>query len=370
MGQETELFNFNWGWRFLSWPSHLKSVAEGKIVDIMPYPLRMVAHTHHEAMRTVFSVGWELMHCPHRGHHHQLIQCLGRWIMHFANPLHWMPHPVKTLANGRILDLLPNPVKSVAQGRILDLLPSQVKSVAQGRILDLVPEPVRKVADGRIMGLLPDALNKVAGGNIMGLLPDPLNKVAGGNIMDLLPGQLHHIARGNIMALLPWQLNKIVHGRIMHLLPEPVQLIAGGQADSIRTTLTLGNELMKCANPTSQGDLVQCLGFKIVGSVPPLNFLNRLGDIFSEFIEAFAKVAATVATQAMKGGQSLLQVPGSPKPWSLTLNSPKPSANTWARTHQKTARARDSGIYQVAATTEFPSADSPPMVHHRGRLRV
>ncbi|CAE7310113.1 unnamed protein product [Symbiodinium natans] len=72
---------------------------------------------------------------------------------------------------------------------------------------------------------------------------------------------------------------------------------------------------------------IQCLGYKIVGSIPPLNFLNRLGEIFAEFVESFAKVASAVATQAMKGGKSLLQ---------------------------------------TAATSDFPSAGAPPMVHHRG----
>ena len=123
------------------------------------------------------------------------------------------------------------------------------------------------------------------------------------------------------------QLNQIASGDIMGLMPGPMQLLGGGQTNSIQNMLTLGNALMKCSD-SQQQDLVQCLGFQIVGSVPPLNFLNRLGDIFGEFIAAFAKVASTVAAQAMKGGESLLQ---------------------------------------TAATTEFPSAGAQAMVHHRGQ---
>ena len=227
----------------------------------------------------MFSVGWELMHCPHRGHHHELIQCLGGWIQHLAPPLHWMPNPVKALANGQI------------------------------------------------MSLLPEQLNHIASGNIMGLLPGPLKNIADGDIMGLLPGQLNQIASGDIMGLLPGQLNQIASGNIMGLMPGPMQLLGGGQPNSIQNMLTLGNALMKCSD-SQQQDLVQCLGFQIVGSVPPLNFLNRLGDIFGEFIAAFAKVASTVAAQAMKGGESLLQ---------------------------------------TAATTEFPSAGAQAMVHHRGQ---
>eukprot|EP00439_Symbiodinium_sp_Y106_P067180 s1551_g11.t1 len=118
----------------------------------------------------------------------------------------------------------------------------------------------------------------------------------------------------------------IASGDIMGLMPGPMQLLGGGQPNSIQNMLTLGNALMKCAD-SQHSDLVQCLGFQIVGSVPPLNFLNRLGEIFGEFIAAFAKVASTVAAQAMKGGESLLQ---------------------------------------TAATTEFPSAGAQAMVHHRG----
>ena len=255
------------------WIQHLAPA-----VHWMAAPLQLVAGSAYEAVRTVFSVGWELMHCPHRGHHHQLIQCLGGWIQHLAPPLHWLPHPVHALANGQI------------------------------------------------MSLLPGQLNQIATGNIMGLLPGQLNQIASGNIMGLLPGQLNQIASGNIMGLLPGQLNQIASGDIMGLMPGPMQLLGGGQTNSIQNMLTLSNALMDCAG-SQQSDLVKCLGFKIISNVPPLNFLNRLGDIFREFIEAFAKVASKLAAQAMKGGESLLQ---------------------------------------TAATTEFPSAGAQAMVHHRG----
>ena len=127
----------------------------------------------------------------------------------------------------------------------------------------------------------------------------------------LLPGQLNQIADGNIMGLLPGQLSQIADGNIMGLMPGPMQLLGGG--------------LMDCTG-SQQSDLVKCLGFKIISNVPPLNFLNRLGDIFAEFVGTFAKVAAAVATQTMKGGQSLLQ---------------------------------------AAVTSEFPKAGAPAVVHHQ-----
>ncbi|CAE7949289.1 unnamed protein product [Symbiodinium sp. KB8] len=194
------------------WVQHLAPA-----VHWMAAPLQLVAGSAYEAVRTVFSVGWELMHCPHRGHHHQLIQCLGGWIQHFAPPLHWMPNPVKALANGQI------------------------------------------------MSLLPGQLNQIASGDIMGLLPGQLNQIASGNIMGLMPGQLNQIASGDIMGLLPGQLNQIASGNIMGLMPGPMQLLGGGQTNSIQNMLTLGNALMKCSD-SQQQDLVQCLGFQIVGT--------------------------------------------------------------------------------------------------------
>ncbi|CAE7037360.1 unnamed protein product [Symbiodinium sp. CCMP2456] len=102
----------------------------------------------------------------------------------------------------------------------------------------------------------------------------------------------------------------------LDFLPEPMKALAGG--DLPLSFLAGGklSPLIECAQPNSHGDLTKCLGSKIIASVPPLNFLNRLGDIFTEFIEVFAKE-----------GQSLLQ---------------------------------------IAAASEFPAAGAPPQVHHRG----
>ncbi|CAE7876368.1 P4H4 [Symbiodinium necroappetens] len=113
---------------------------------------------------------------------------------------------------------------------------------------------------------------------------------------------------GNIEGLLPGQLQQIVSGDILGLMPGPLKLLGA----------------FDCAG---QADVVQCLGFKIISDIAPLNFLTRLGDIFKEFIESFAKLASKLVAQAMKGGQSLLQ---------------------------------------TAATTEFPSVGKDAVVHHRG----
>ncbi|CAE7713846.1 unnamed protein product, partial [Symbiodinium microadriaticum] len=70
----------------------------GKLLDFLPDQVKLVAGSAYEAVRTVFSVGWELMHCPHRGHHHDLIRCLGGWVQHLAPAVQWMAAPLKLVA--------------------------------------------------------------------------------------------------------------------------------------------------------------------------------------------------------------------------------------------------------------------------------
>ncbi|CAE7380601.1 unnamed protein product, partial [Symbiodinium sp. CCMP2456] len=163
------LFDFNWGRKSID------------MYHFLPEPVKLVASTAYEAIRTVFSVGWELMHCPHRGHHHQLIACLGGWIQHLAPAVNWMAAPLKLVAGSAYEHFAPP--------------------------LHWMPNPVKTLANGNIMGLLPGQLNQIASGDIMGLLPGQLNQIASGDIMGLLPGQLNQIASGNIMGLLPGQLN-------------------------------------------------------------------------------------------------------------------------------------------------------------------
>ena len=306
-------------------------------------------------MKILYHIGWELKDtCKGTPNHKHVTACLARSLTKVGNLLHFLPDPVQKVANGKLFDLLPDQLrilfhlgwelwhsckgnhnhvevtKCLARSLAkfsppLDFLPDPLKKVASGDIMGLLPGQLNKIADGNIMGLLPGQLKKIADGNIMGLLPGQLKKIADGNIMGLLPGQLNKIADGNIMGLLPGQLNQIADGNIVGLMPGPMQLLGGGQANSIQNMLSLGDTLMDCAD-SQQSDLVKCLGFKIISSNPPLNFLNRLGDIFAEFVGTFAKVAAAVATQTIKGGQSLLQ---------------------------------------AAATSEFPKAGAPAVVHHQ-----
>ena len=144
--------------------------------------------------------------------------------------------------------------------------------------------------------------------SLMGQRTELFNFNFGERAIPLPSHPMQLLAAGNIVGLLPGQLQQIVGGDIMGLMPHPMKLLGA----------------LDCAG---QADVVQCLGFKIISDIAPLNFLTRLGDIFKEFIESFAKLASKLVAQAMKGGQSLLQ---------------------------------------TAATTEFPSVGKEAVVHHRG----
>ena len=99
----------------------------------------------------------------------------------------------------------------------------------------------------------------------------------------------------------------------------------------LNRVVTLGRDLVNCAEGSEPLDLIKCFGFRLLQEVPPLNFLSRLGDIFAEFIDTFAKVATTVVKTAMKHGFSLVQ---------------------------------------TAATSKFPEAGAPPAIHHAGKNLV
>ncbi|CAE7763310.1 unnamed protein product, partial [Symbiodinium necroappetens] len=351
MGQDTPLFGLNFGEHRIGLPSQFKILFHlgWELVDTC-----RGTHNHIEVtkclarslarvtppldllpsqMRILYHIGWELQNTCHTHNHIEVTKCLARSLAKFSPPVDFLPDRLKKVANGQVLDLLPDQLKKVANNQILDLLPDQLKILFHlgweltgsckgnhnhvavtkclassltkvGKLLDFLPDPLQKVANGKVFDLLPDQLRILfhlgwelwhsCKGNhnhveVTKCLARSLAKFS--PPLDFLPDPLKKVASGDIMGLLPGQLNQIASGNIMGLMPGPMQLLGGGQANSIQNMLTLGNALMDCSD-SQQSDLVKCLGFKIIASNPPLNFLNRLGDIFAEFVGTFAKVAA------------------------------------------------------------------------------
>ena len=171
--------------------------------------------------------------------------------------------------------------------------------------------------------------------------------------LNWLPGQLGELAKVpfNVIQRMWWFMNDLLHhthhcdqnnpfhclakrlGRFvmefeppLNFLPSPVKVLAGTHVNSIKSVLAMGNELMRCQHFESGTEVTKCLGNNIIGSVPPLNFLNHLGEIIGETIETFAKAATAVMKKALKGGTSFVQ---------------------------------------KASVSEFPAVGKMPVVHHQ-----
>ncbi|CAE7564912.1 unnamed protein product [Symbiodinium sp. CCMP2592] len=112
---------------------------------------------------------------------------------------------------------------------------------------------------------------------------------------------------------------KSVSFDIIKMIPEPTR-------SYLNVVIKLGQGLSNCVNADSSQGLLMCIGSKIIETVPPFNYLTKMGDILTEVIEVFAKVASTVVQKAMEQGPSLVQ---------------------------------------TAATTKFPAAGEPPLLHHK-----
>ncbi|CAE7797201.1 unnamed protein product [Symbiodinium sp. CCMP2592] len=121
------------------------------------------------------------------------------------------------------------------------------------------------------------------------------------------------------------QLHKIEWPKVQQLGTYLVDRRSGKGHPQLANAGLLGGELEGCT------EMVECLGGKIIDQVPPLNHLSRMGDILADVLEGFAKVAATVAGQVLKGGGSLIQ---------------------------------------QAALSKFPPPGAPPVVHNSGSLVI
>jgi len=285
IGQSTGLFGFDLGTHQIPFPSELRAIGH---------------------------VGWDLAHhCA--GHHNHLTvgKCLARLLAEKAPPLDFLPEQVRKVTDGRINELFPGHFGILGHigWEVMHHCPGHHNHIEVTKCLarslakyappfDFLPDHF-KVFQHVGFEVIHNCGTNHNHVEVTKCLASSVAKYAG---TDFLPGPMKALAGGDLP---------------LSFLPGPVQVLAGGKLSTI----------IECAQPNSHGDLIKCLGSKIIASVPPLNFLNRLGDIFTEFIEVFAKVASTVATSAMKEGQSLLQ---------------------------------------IAAASEFPAAGAPPQVHHRG----
>lgn len=113
--------------------------------------------------------------------------------------------------------------------------------------------------------------------------------------------------------------------------PEPIKTVTRYGLEPIKAVVNIGREVVSCATEGSVTDVFKCFGNKLLEVVPPLNFLNRIGDMIQEFIEVFAHIATAVINTILKDSSSLIQ---------------------------------------TAVNSSFPAVGAPPLVHHSGRNLV
>mmetsp|Transcript_52947 Transcript_52947/g.118783 ORF Transcript_52947/g.118783 Transcript_52947/m.118783 type:complete len:927 (+) Transcript_52947:279-3059(+) len=110
--------------------------------------------------------------------------------------------------------------------------------------------------------------------------------------------------------------------------PEEIAVLTSFGLSPIKAMFGLGYDLVQCAMGDSVVEVVKCLGMRLLEEVPPLNFLNRMSEMLTEFIEVFAVVAGVVVKQVLDDSASLVQ---------------------------------------QAAVSNFPAVGQAPVVHHAGK---
>ena len=81
----------------------------------------------------------------------------------------------------------------------------------------------------------------------------------------------------------------------------------------LEAMVNLGRGLVSCVDSDSPTGLIDCLGNRIVETVPSFNHPTKIGDILTEVIEHFAKVASTVLQKALEHAPSLVQTAATAK---------------------------------------------------------
>ncbi|CAE7320390.1 unnamed protein product [Symbiodinium sp. CCMP2592] len=322
----------------------------------LPEPIKRVAAHTQEAVDRLFQMIHVLLntaHCNRADSFHCMAKLVANHVQDFAPPMNWLPEQLHTVVNAgqegvarlfaMVRDLLNTP--HCDRGNIFHCMAKKVANYVQefAPPLNWLPQQLHTVVNAgeegvaRLFAMIRDLLNtahcdrnnvfhcmakKVANYVMefappMNFLPQQLHAVVNAGqegvdrvfamIRDLL--NTDHCDRGNIFHCMA----KRVAGYVMQFepplnyMPSPVGLLAGSDVNSIQSLVTMGNDLQNCQDFESGHDVMKCLGFKIMERVPPLNYLNKLGDTIGVYLETFAKAGTSLAMKALQGGTSLIQ---------------------------------------------------------------
>ena len=325
-------------------------------MNFSPHQLHTVVNAGQEGVDRVFAMIRDLLNTPHcdRGNvFHCMAKKVANYVMEFAPPLNWLPQQLHTVVNAgqegvdrvfaMIRDLLNTP--HCDRGNVFHCMAKKVANYVMefAPPLNLLPQQLHTVVNAgqegvdRVFAMIRDLLNTphCDRGNVfhcmakkvanyvmefappLNLLPQQLHTVvnAGQEGVDRVFAMIHDLLntancnRGDIFHCMA----KRVAGHVMQFepplkfMPSPVGVLAGSNVNSVKSLMAMGDDLMQCQNIESGHEVMKCLGFKIMERVPPLSYLNQLGDVLGEYLETFAKAATSLAMKALKGGTSLIE---------------------------------------------------------------
>jgi len=347
VGQEITLFNNNFGEVSVPLPNPL---------DNLPEQIRKVAGASEEMVDRLISMSWQLLNTPHcnRGDtFHCMAKRVASYVMQFEPPMNFLPHQLHTVVNAgqeavdRLFQMI-HALLNTAHCNRADSFHCMAKLVANhvqdfAPPMNWLPQQLHTVVNAgqegvdRVFAMVRDLLNTphCDRGNIFHCMA---KKVAN-YVMEFapplnwLPQQLHAVVNAGqegvdrVFAMIRDLLNtahcnrgdtfhcmaKRVASYVMqfepplNFMPSPVGVLAGSNVNSVKSLMAMGDDLMHCQNFESGHEVMKCLGFKIIERVPPLSYLNQLGDVIGGHLETFAKAATSMAMKALRGGTSLIQ---------------------------------------------------------------
>ncbi|CAE7451379.1 pol [Symbiodinium sp. CCMP2456] len=347
VGRMIRLFNTNWPAASVPLPNPL---------DHLPGQIRKVAGASQEMVDRLVDMSFDLLntaHCNRGDTFHCMAKRVASYVMQFEPPLNWLPEPIKRVAAhtqeavDRLFQMI-HVLLNTAHCNRADSFHCMAKLVANHVMgfappMNFLPHQLHTVVNAgqegvdRVFAMIRDLLNTphCDRGNIFHCMA---KKVAN-YVMEFapplnwLPQQLHTVVNAGqegvdrVFAMIRDLLNtahcnrgdtfhcmaKLVANHVMafappiNFMPSPVGVLAGSNVNSVKSLLAMGDDLMHCQNFESGHEVMKCLGFKIIERVPPLSYLNQLGDVIGGYLETFAEAATSVAMKALRGGTSLIE---------------------------------------------------------------
>ncbi|CAE7192737.1 GIP, partial [Symbiodinium microadriaticum] len=326
VGKKIELFKTNWQEASVYLPNPL---------DHLPEQIRTVARASGETVTQLVDMSGQLLNTADCNG--DTFRCMAKrvatYVMQFEPPMNFLPHQLHTVVNAgqeavdRLFSMMTDLLNTAHcdRGNTFDCMAQH--------IFHWLPQQLHTVVNAgqegvdRLFSMIRDLLNTAHcdRGNTFECMAQ--------HVFHWLPQQLHTVVNAGqegvdrVFAMIRDLLNtancnrgdifhcmaKRVAGHVMQFepplkfMPLPVGVLAGSNVNSVKSLMAMGDDLMDCQNIQSGHEVMKCLGFKMMERVPPLSYLNQLGDVIGEYLEFFAKAGTSLAMKALKGGTSLIE---------------------------------------------------------------